>query len=306
MNIENDTFKPFMKPNNTPLYVHKLSNHPPNVTKNIPAAVNRRLSSISSNEEMFNSAAPTYQEALKSSGYNYQLKFNPPPEEGGKGRSRKRKILWFNPPYSSNVKTKIGEKFLRLVDQHFPPSNPLSKLLNRNTVKISYRCTPNMKKIISSHNAKIIQNSENETEARACNCSKNATCPLDGNCLATNIIYQATVTQADGVENTYIGLTARTFKVRWGEHKQSFRKQGYKPSTLSKHIWVLKRNNIDYSISWKRIATAKPYSPVTGVCHLCTREKYYIVFKSELATLNSREEIKSNCRHKPSKLLEKT
>ena len=38
MDIENDTFKPFMKPNNTPLYV-KLSNHPPNVTKNIPAAV---------------------------------------------------------------------------------------------------------------------------------------------------------------------------------------------------------------------------------------------------------------------------
>ena len=77
MDIENDTFKPFMKPNNTPLYVHKLSNDPPNVTKNIPAAVYRRLSSISSNEAMFNSAAPTYQEALRNSGYSYELKFNP-------------------------------------------------------------------------------------------------------------------------------------------------------------------------------------------------------------------------------------
>ena len=118
MDIENDTFKPFMKPNNTPLYVHKLSNHPPNVTKNIPAAVYRRLSSISSNEAMFNSAAPTYQEALRNSGYSYKLKFNPIPEEGSKGRGRKRKILWFNPPYSSNIKTKIGSKFLSLVDQH--------------------------------------------------------------------------------------------------------------------------------------------------------------------------------------------
>ena len=163
-----------------------------------------------------------------------------------------------------------------------------------------------MKKIISSHNAKIAQEVEEQTEARTCNCTKNATCPLDGKCLLTNIIYQSTVTQATGVENTYIGLTARTFKVRWGEHKQSFRKEGYKPSTLSKHIWALKRKKIEYSVSWKLIATAKPYSPVTGVCHLCTREKYYIVFKSELATLNSREEIKSNCRHKPSKLLDKT
>ena len=193
---------------------------------------------------------------------------------------------------------------MSLVDQHFPPSNPLSKLLNRNTVKVSYRCTPNMKMIISSHNAKIDQ--EEQTEAKTCNCTKNAICPLDGKCQTTNLIYQTTVTQAGGVENTYIGLTARTFKVRWGEYKQSFRKEGYKQSTLSKHIWALKRKNIEYSVSWKLIATAKPYSPVTGVCHLCTREKYYIVFKSELATLNSRDEIKSNCCHKPSKLLEKT
>ena len=48
LNLNNETYKPFTKPNSTPAYVHRLSNHPPNVTKNIPAAVNKRLSEISS------------------------------------------------------------------------------------------------------------------------------------------------------------------------------------------------------------------------------------------------------------------
>ena len=52
MDLMEDTFKPFIKPNDTPLYVHKLSNHPPCVTSNIPAAVNRRLSALSSSQKM--------------------------------------------------------------------------------------------------------------------------------------------------------------------------------------------------------------------------------------------------------------
>ena len=74
MNLESDTFKPYIKPNDVPLYVHKQSNHPPSILKNIPLAVNKRLSAISSNEEMFNHAAPSYQEALNRSGYNVPLK----------------------------------------------------------------------------------------------------------------------------------------------------------------------------------------------------------------------------------------
>ena len=44
--LENESYRPFIKPNNTPLYVQKLSNHPPSVTKNIPAGVNKRVCSI--------------------------------------------------------------------------------------------------------------------------------------------------------------------------------------------------------------------------------------------------------------------
>jgi ribosomal protein L4 len=45
------TYKTYNKPNNVPLYVHKQSSHPPNVTKNIPLAVNKRLSENSSTKE---------------------------------------------------------------------------------------------------------------------------------------------------------------------------------------------------------------------------------------------------------------
>ena len=69
-----------MKPNNTPLYVHKESNHPPNIIKNIPESINKRLSAISSNEAVFNEAAPKYQEALSKSGYNFKFQIKIQPE----------------------------------------------------------------------------------------------------------------------------------------------------------------------------------------------------------------------------------
>ena len=46
MNLDTGKFQPFRKPNENPLYVSKQSNHPPEITKNIPAAVNKRLSTI--------------------------------------------------------------------------------------------------------------------------------------------------------------------------------------------------------------------------------------------------------------------
>ena len=56
----------------------------------------KRLSSISSDEKMFETAAPMYQEAINKSGYDYTLKFDPSASDPpSKRRSRKRHILWF-------------------------------------------------------------------------------------------------------------------------------------------------------------------------------------------------------------------
>ena len=114
LDLKNNTYKPYIKPNDVPTYVHNQSNHPPSDLKNIPESVNKRLSTISANSEIFNNAAPIYQEALKKSGYTYQLKFDPntSTKASKKRHTRKRTITWFNPPFSKNVKTNVGGNFL--------------------------------------------------------------------------------------------------------------------------------------------------------------------------------------------------
>jgi hypothetical protein len=74
-NLESGLSKPIMKPNDNPVYVHKKSPHPPVITQNLPQSVNHRLSSISANEGVFKDAIPPYQQALKNSGYDFELKF---------------------------------------------------------------------------------------------------------------------------------------------------------------------------------------------------------------------------------------
>ena len=79
LDLTDFSYKPYIKTNDIPNYVHNQSNHlPSSIIKNLPASINRRLSTISANEEIFNEAAPIYQDALRRSGYEYQLKFDPP------------------------------------------------------------------------------------------------------------------------------------------------------------------------------------------------------------------------------------
>ncbi|GFR95440.1 hypothetical protein ElyMa_000944200 [Elysia marginata] len=51
---------------------------------------------------------------------------------------RKRRITWFNPPYSKNVSSNIGKKSFNLLNSCFPPNHKLHKVINKNTVKLSY------------------------------------------------------------------------------------------------------------------------------------------------------------------------
>ena len=76
--------------------------------------------------------------------------------ENSQKKKRKRKIIWFNPPYSKNVKTNVGKIFLKLLREHFPPNHKLHKIFNTNNVKISYSCMKNISSIISAHNKNIL------------------------------------------------------------------------------------------------------------------------------------------------------
>ena len=60
---------------------------------------------------------------------------------------------------------------------------------------------------------------------------------------------------------------------------------------------------IEPKVTWKMIDRGKSFSPVTGVCHLCVKEAFYILFRPELAKLNSKSEVFSACFHKKAALL---
>ena len=301
LDMKAGTFRPYMKPNNTPLYIHKQSNHPPTILKQIPLAVNKRLSSISSSAVQFDQAAPAYQDALARSGYQHQLRYEAPAQGGGRRRCRSRRVTWFNPPFSLHVSTNVGRKFLRLVDTCFPPGHLLHGLLNRNTVKVSYRTMPSMGQVLQQHNSKVLR-PRVEEEEEGCNCRAGVqNCPLGGRCLAASLVYGATVTRADtGAISTYTGLTANSFKERYNGHTSTFRHRTGNSSTLSTHIWKLTDKDIPFNIAWTILARARAYNPTTGVCRLCLTEKFLIMFHRATATLNSRREIFSSCRHRAS------
>ena len=65
-NLSNATYRPFCKPNNEIAYIHKESNHPPSILRQIPLSVESRLSKHSSNEKIFKESTQIYQETLKN------------------------------------------------------------------------------------------------------------------------------------------------------------------------------------------------------------------------------------------------
>ena len=67
---------------------------------------------------------------------------------------------------------------------------------------------------------------------------------------------------------------------------------------LRKYIRQLKNDSIEFTINWKILKLAKPYSNKTKKCNLCLWEKYFIVCKPKLATLNKKNELVSTCLHK--------
>ena len=119
------------------------------------------------------------------------------------------------------------------------------------------------------------------------------------------LVYQAKVEREDtGKTETYTRLTGGTFKSRFNKHMSDFRNQKYETATtLSKYIWELRKENVPYTVTWKKLANARVFNPVNKSCQLCLREKYLIVFNPEGATLNRRSELFNTCRHRLRDLL---
>ena len=165
LNLSDGKYMAYTKPGNIPLYVNRKSNHPPRIIENIPKSINKRLSEISIDENSFNQSAPLYQKALDDSGYHHRLAFTPSLTQSlnSTRRNRHRNIIWYNPPFSKNVATNVGRTFLKILDEEFPENHVFHKIFNRNTVKISYSCMPNLKQKIEGRNKSILPKNDRTT-----------------------------------------------------------------------------------------------------------------------------------------------
>ena len=110
--LRTNTYRPYRKPSNTPCYIHMSSNHPPEFLKRLPTSINELLSKNSSNKQIFDSVKPEYEEELKKSGYQASLEYIKVKVDNIENNTnkiqRKRKIIWFNPPFNKSVNNQFG------------------------------------------------------------------------------------------------------------------------------------------------------------------------------------------------------
>ena len=219
-----------------------------------------------------------------------------------KRKNRNREIMWYNPPFDLQVKTNVARNFIDLIKKHFPPHHKLHKILNKNTVKVSYSCMPSVSSYISGHNVSTLDKfRETNVSPRTCNCANPDRCPLGGNCLVRATVYQGTIEVPNGEQHKYIGLAEPVFKGRWSDHMTPCNDRKYKDkSKLSQEFWnirdsghqVDRHENIKFEILKKSV----PYQAGGKKCNLCLWEKLFIM-KNEQSIINKRGEFISKCRH---------
>ena len=70
-NLNNSNYKPYHKPDNEMSYIHKYSNYPPSILKQIPTSIQKKIPTLSSNETIFSKSKKRYQKSLQKSDYRY-------------------------------------------------------------------------------------------------------------------------------------------------------------------------------------------------------------------------------------------
>ena len=76
----------------------------------------------------------------------------------------------------------------------------------------------------------------------------------------------------------------------------SFRhKKRVNDTELSKYLWTLKEENVDYNLQWSIKAYASPYKCGTRKCDLRLTEKMIITRSDPKKLLNKRTELVSKC-----------
>ena len=331
LDLQEDSFHPYRKPNDTPCFIDVRSNHPKHIIDNIPDMVSNRLSTNSSNQAAFNEAAGMYNDALSKSGHKKKVEFKTIDRAPSKKKKRRRDIIWWNPPYNASVSTNIGRIFLAMIDKHFPPGTLLHRAFNRNTIKIAYKTGRNVKSHIESHNRAALKQTTPHDDDDVCNCRQKDKCVLNGRCNITNVVYRAEASGKDQNGNIVTNQQkpkkywghAKHFKQRKNQHTTSFNmptrvltrtdketgasydvsideqiEEKKARTELAKYVWQLKEQGLTPEIRWFIERRAFEYKIGHRYCDLDVSEKTCIALGDPETMLNKRTEIFQKCTHR--------
>ena len=214
-----------------------------------------------------------------------------------KRQAWKRQIICFNTLYTANVKSNVGNVFVTLFSKHFPRHHKYYKPINRNNIKLSYRCIPNINNVIQKYNYKITKNPAPST-TETCNCRRKTDCSMDDYRLFECLIYKAFITAT--TNNYFYGSCENTFKERYNNHhKCSFRKKSLEKNTeLSKYVWKLKKRVVNYLINWDIATKSQNYVCGLRKCDFCTCVKLLIARADLNVFLNKPDDPVLKWRHR--------
>ena len=89
--LYNNLYKPYRKPNNKAICINNQSNHPPNVLKQLPKSITKKISDTSSSKDIFDKSISIYQNALYESGFKEELKYRPSDTSFQEEKNKKEK-----------------------------------------------------------------------------------------------------------------------------------------------------------------------------------------------------------------------
>ena len=94
LTVKTEFYQLFRKPNNDSIYIDINSNHPPQILRQLPKSIRKRLFENSSSKEVFIKSKALYEKCLDNSGFNENLIYH---------QDNRSKI---NIKISNNAKTK--------------------------------------------------------------------------------------------------------------------------------------------------------------------------------------------------------
>ena len=117
--------------------------------------------------------------------------------------------------------------------------------------------------IISSCNRELLREKPTPaTPPTLCNCRKNTSYALNGECYSKSLVYNDELT-CDNVTKYYYVLCETTFKTRFSNHKHTFRHQDKRHSTeLSKAYWNAIETGKHPNVKWN---IEKKHNPIKMV-----------------------------------------